>query len=182
MNAQTKTKLFHENIKLAYSSAYRYYSTRGEIFEDIKQACLLGLWKSLDTFNPTKGELRHHAINFMMDECNEVMRHRLAVSIPKYQYKNKIRLHDNVVDIDNIEELEAPKNDDSIFLEQCLLLIEDRISKRPSRKGSRVPAMLKKYFLELKTPTQISKELGCARQNVTDAAKKFREEIRDLCY
>lgn len=71
----TKEELFNSNIGLAYSIANKYKINYSDILEDIYQSSLLGLWKSVRTFNSNyKIKFSSYASKVIFNEINQLLR------------------------------------------------------------------------------------------------------------
>lgn len=86
--------IFLNNIKLAYKhlhiAHWGYIGTSLE--DDLKQACLVGLWRAIKAWDSRKQPLKNYAIDWMRSECTEVLRKAKAVKIPQREWKKGLRL------------------------------------------------------------------------------------------
>lgn len=168
-------KLFEDNIRLAYSMAQKIYSKHKDYFEfdDIKQHCLIGLFKACKTFDKSKGfTLGTYSARVMYNEFNMILR--------KMNFKYKIHSFDSIV--------ESSKNESLCFIDMIgtedleLKNIENNIGLLDYINKNFKDRDLKIIYKILKGEKQkaIGKEFNLSQAQIARIRKKLKDKINKI--
>lgn len=162
----TNEELFNQNVKLAYKIAWSYRSC-GVEFEDVKQMCLLGLWKAVKTFKNDKGVIfATYAVRVMQNEVNQYLRKNKKYLNNK-SLSDKIKENIFLEDIIPNEKNEIEQKEEAIDSEKYL----ERIYKNvKTDKQKRVITM----YINGSTQKKIGEKLGISQPQVSRIIKKMR--------
>lgn len=162
----TNEELFNQNVKLAYKIAWSYKSC-GVEFEDVKQMCLLGLWKAVKTFRNDKGVMfATYAVRVMQNEGNQYLRknkkHLNNKSLSD-KIKDNIVLEDVIVDPrNNIEEKERYIDNQKYLNRICKNLKTDK------------QKIIMKLYAKGYSQQKIAKKLKTSQPTVCRIIKKMK--------
>ena len=166
---QTIPEIFNSNIKIAYKIAQQYKNCGIEC-EDLKQMCLLGLWKATITYKNDKGiAFSTYSYRVIQNELNHYLRNNRKYFTNKYfseEIGENITLEDAIADKHNkIEELEN-KLDNDLYI--------NKIKTSPLKINER-----KTFELYLKGYKQdkIAKIIGCSQPQISRYIKKLKKNL-----
>ena len=167
----TNEQIFNENIKLAYKIANKYKNNYNAEFEDIKQCALLGLWKTVKTFDKTKGfAFSTLAYRIITNEINMYLRKE-----SKYIKLDLLSLDYALDDKEsNLYDYLCDNNDNYIidnFL--CELIIQEYNKLKPLHQK------IIQFMFEDKTQKEISKKLNCSQPQISRVQTKFIKNIKE---
>ena len=171
MTNEEMNKMFNKNINIAYKIANQYRINYPEEYEDIKQVALVGLWKSIQHYNP-KWAITTIAYKTIYNDINYYLR-----SIKKH-HDNDISIYTVLNEKDNdiltIEDL-LPDNHDAIEAMLLDLDIEHAFNKLNLSK-------IEEDFLELKkkclSQAEIGKKLNKSQAQISRIQTKIREKFK----
>lgn len=190
LSHKEKTKLFHENIGVAHDIYLKYYNNGYGVDshkEDLLQACMLGLWISLDTFDKNKlngGSVYTWAKFYIMNECREVLRQKdPGISTKRGHDMERSKKPENVppssayIDreiFDKMVATPAPTRPE----EGELMKITKKI-KGYTGVPKNIETIIGMKCAGHKEPA-IAEALGSTRQSVSQKTKVFLAKCRDL--
>lgn len=165
----TNEERFKQNIKIAYKIAWKYRNT-GIEFDDLKQICLLGLWKAILTYKIEKGTISTYAYSVIKNEINIYIRKNKKYFKDKHfeeEIKEGITLGDAIKDSTNeIEE------------------VEKRIDIKASMNSLQKANMKKKekqvmeFYLKGYIQPKIAKKVGLSQPSISITIKRLKKYIK----
>lgn len=165
----TNEEMFTANTKIAYKIAWQYKSC-GIEFEDLKQICLLGLWKAVITFKNTHA-FSTYAYKVIFNEVNQYLRKNTKHFTIRYLSEpigkeNRILLEEKIVDeIDNIGNIEKHIDMEKQFKN----IRNDDLNK----KEKEIFEMRLKGYKQ----QNIANVMNCSQAQISRCLKKIRERI-----
>ena len=165
----TNEEMFNKNINIAYKIASKYLINYAKEYEDIKQVALMGLWKSVLTFN-NKYAFSTYAYTVISNEINyylRTFRKPIKTISLEQEIDENIRLQDILSDKSNdIEKLE-----NNLDIEKYITQIKNSDLKEREKIV---------FELSLKGCKQrkIAKIAKCSQPEVGRIIKKLRKKIK----
>lgn len=160
----TKEEMFNNNINIAYKIANKYKENYIEEYDDIRQVALLGLWKSVLTFNNTYA-FSTYAYTVINNEINYYLR-----SIKKYKrnYSFNIQITDNLILEDTLED---ENNNIDILIDKIELLelrecLDDLYFRDIEKK-------VLDFLILGKTQTYIANQLNLTQASISRIRKRI---------
>lgn len=165
----TNEEIFNQNINIAYKLTQQYKNC-GIEYDDLKQICLLALWKAVITYKNDKGwAFSTYSYKVIQNELNYYLRQNRKYFINRYfseETGENITLEDMIEDKYNrIEELE-----DNLDNEFLINKIKSSLLKVNERKTFEL--YLKGYKQD-----KIAKIIGCSQPQVSRYIKNIRRYI-----
>lgn len=167
----TNEEMFNQNIKIAYKLVQQYKDCGIEI-EDLKQICLLALWKATQTFKSDKGyTFSTYSYRVIQNEVNYYLRQNRKYFTNRYfseKVIDNITLEDILADErDLIEELENNIDNENIFnlIKNAALKNDEKIVIELSLKGYR--------------QQKIAEIIGCSQPQVSRYIKGIRKKLEE---
>lgn len=174
-------QLAEDNIKLAYFAANKFSKTFTWIeLEEIQSACLLGLTKSAQTYNPERSKFSTYAMTVMYRQVQRefVPRKEQAVVVSLDYFL--VNIGDNNLDWNDVLSDGSSLEDEAV----CKILgeqIPDIIDNL--KTGKTYKKILKTHYADPDlTQQQIADRIGCKQKTVSLAYGIAREKIKPLIY
>lgn len=158
-------ELFNTNINLAYFTLRKYFPWYADD-EDVKQICLIGLWKACTKFDPNKG---YTFSTFAV----EVIRRSMLNFLRSEKKRKRIQYTDSVVYYDGEEVDLIESIPDKYAGETSLDFCFEELSEKLNDKETRVLQMKIKGYNQV----EIAKRLNISQPTVARYLRQIKSKV-----